>query len=509
MNNVNRRFVLKALASSIALAMTPLSLKAAAALSRPMPGSKQQATFIVHNELPWALETLRSSFGYSPITPESHFFVRNNLPMPDASIVENRDAWSFEIEGANKSGSISLGELKRMNTSTIATVLQCSGNGRAFFSHKPSGSQWGIGAAGCALWTGVSVADVFKRFGGPKTDLPFLTTTGGENIPEGIEFEQVAVQRSLPIEKGLKDCMLVWEMNGAPLSLAHGGPLRLIVPGFYGVNNVKWVKKLAATLAESGAKIQQTGYRVRDIGESGGPQHPSMWRMNVKSWINGPGADNTPVLPGKQFVYGVAFSGERGIEKVEVSSDNGKSWKQAELFGPDLGIDAWRTFKLEVDLALGEHRFVSRATDTAGDTQPQKRKENHRGYGNTSWEDAGLDITVVSELPEFVPPPKITNKEADAAVAVVEKTPVSLSAQAKIGKDIYLTKAQPNCGVCHSLSDAATKGVVGPSFDTLKPSAERVSQAVSHGVGIMPSFAAQLSADEIAALAAYVAEASQ
>lgn len=508
MIQVNRRFMIKALAGAIALTIAPVRW-ASGALTRPMPGSKQEATFLIHNERPWALETMRSNFGFSPITPESHFFVRNNLPMPDASIVENRDGWSFEVEGAEKTGSLSLLDLKRMNTRTVATVLQCSGNGRAFFPHKPSGSQWGVGAAGCALWTGVSVADVFELFGGAKKGLTFLTTTGGETIPEGIEFNQVAVQRSVLLEKGLKDCMLVWEMNGAPLSLAHGGPLRLIVPGYYGVNNVKWVKKLSATAQESGAEIQQSGYRVRDIGESGGPEHPSMWRMDVKSWINGPGADNTPVLPGRHYLYGVAFSGERGIEKVEVSGDNGSSWQPAELLGPDLGPDAWRTFKYEVDLSLGISRYFSKATDKAGDTQPQKRKENHRGYGNTSWEDAGIDINVVKELPKFMPSAKAIATVAAVSAADTEKAPMVLSAKAELGKEIYLAKAQPNCGVCHTLADAGTLGAVGPNFNVLKPSEAQVSQAVSNGVGIMPAFAAQLNSDEISALAVYIAEASR
>ena len=508
MTHVSRRFIIKALAGGIALAMSPVRWGAFAALTRPMPGSKEQANFLIHNELPWALETMRSSFGFSPITPVSHFFVRNNLPMPDASVVANPDAWRFEVEGAEKSGSLSLLDLKRLDVRTIATVIQCSGNGRAFFPHKPSGSQWGVGAAGCALWTGVSVADVFKHFGGVKEGLSFLTTTGGETIPEGIDFNQVAVQRSVLLDKGLKDCMLVWEMNGAPLSLAHGGPLRLIVPGYYGVNNVKWVKNLAASSQESGSKIQQSGYRIRDIGESGGPQHPSMWRMDVKSWINGPGADDKPVLPGRHYLYGVAFSGERGIKKVEVSSDNGLSWQSADLFGPDLGPNAWRSFKYEVDLSLGKHRYVSRATDMAGDIQPQKRIENQRGYGNTSWEDAGLDINVVSELPKFVPAPKALAAAAAVTIGEVQKTPMTLSAKAKQGKDLFLTKAQPSCGTCHTLADAGSKGPVGPNLNMLKPSEAQVIQSVTNGVGVMPSFGEQISRDEIAALAAYVAEAT-
>jgi mono/diheme cytochrome c family protein len=117
-----------------------------------------------------------------------------------------------------------------------------------------------------------------------------------------------------------------------------------------------------------------------------------------------------------------------------------------------------------------------------------------------------LEINVVSELPKFVPAPKKIAAAASAVVAAVAKTPTTLSAKAMQGKDIYLAKAQPNCGVCHTLADAGSQGAVGPNLDVLKPTEAQVSQAISQGVGIMPSFGAQLSSDEIAALAAYVAE---
>src|SRR5690606_31597360 len=95
------------------------------------------------------------------------------------------------------------------------------------------------------------------------------------------------VERSVPM-KALEQAILAWEMNGEPLPLAHGGPLRLIVPGYYGVNNVKYVKRVAFTPKESDAKIHETGYRVRPVGEKGAATQPSMWDMNVKSWIDQP-----------------------------------------------------------------------------------------------------------------------------------------------------------------------------------------------------------------------------
>ncbi len=171
----------------------------------------------------------------------------------------------------------------------------------------------------------MSVADIFERFGGVKTGLSYLPATGGETLPEGFDKETVVVERSVPLTKGLTDWLLVWEMNGAPLPAVPGGPVRLLVPSYFGVNNVKWVRQLAAAQTESTAKIQQSGYRFRPEGESGGPQHPSMWRMPVKSWLNGPGADGTPVLAGPNTLYGVAFAGERGISTVDISADNGQT----------------------------------------------------------------------------------------------------------------------------------------------------------------------------------------
>lgn len=511
MDALPRRFVLKSLAASVALVSSPVALSAA---QRVMPYTKHASTFIEHNDMPWALETRRSAFGFGPITPVSHFFVRNNLPMPSPSVTDGGDQWVFEVSGCERTGQLTVADLKAMTPTTVATVLQCSGNGRAFFAHQPSGSQWGVGAAGCALWTGVRVADIFERFGGVAGAPSFLTATGGEALPEGIDQDAVVVERSVPIAKGLDDCLLAWEMNGAPLSAVHGGPLRLVVPGYFGVNNVKWVKHIGATASESSAKIQQSGYRFRAQGEAGGSQHPSMWRMPVKSWLNGPGADGDAVLPGRHTLYGVAFAGERGVSAVEVSADAGQTWRHAELVGPDLGPNAWRTFVLDTHLEVGEHRFVSRAVDTEGEQQPRQAVDNHRGYGHNGWSDHGLKITVVDSLP------KSTTKKPRASAAVMAQaedlSPMSsapsdvlLSEQALKGKELFMNKAQPGCGICHSLTAANAQGVVGPNLDSLQPSLEQVRNAVVQGVGAMPAYGGQLNSAEIEALAAFVFEASR
>jgi DMSO/TMAO reductase YedYZ molybdopterin-dependent catalytic subunit len=181
-------------------------------------------------------------------------------------------------------------------------------------------------------------------------------------------------------------------MNGSPVPLAHGGPLRLIVPGYYGVNNVKYLKRLAFTEAESDANIQRTGYRVRPVGQKGAPSQPSMWEMSVKSWITHPlkEADKGPVQ-----IYGVAFNGMNGVKSVEVSTDGGKTWKAAHFIGPDLGRFAWRTFVIAADLKPGSYTIASRATDTAGHVQPENFEPNERAYGHNGWSAHAVKVTIV------------------------------------------------------------------------------------------------------------------
>lgn len=358
-----------------------------------LPPGKDPSNFIRHSENPLGLETRRQAFGTSAVVPYELLFVRNNLPTPDRSIVEDRDAWELAVKGVADPRTLRVGELKTLGVETIATVLQCSGNGRGFFEHETTGSQWLTGAAGCVVWSGVPVRTVAEALGGVIGGARFVTGTGGEVLPEGVDPSQVVVERSIPLEKGMEDALLAWEMNGEPLALIHGGPLRLIVPGYFGANQIKYVKELAFTSEESDAAIMRTGYRIRPIGESGDPSQPTMWEMDVKSWINHPGGKGT-VQPGQVVIHGVAFAGTRSVRSVELSIDGGRSWLDAPLIGPDLGRYAWRQFALAVTLEAGTHTLASRATDDAGNTQPAERLENHRGYGNTSWRDHSVTVVV-------------------------------------------------------------------------------------------------------------------
>ena len=351
---------------------------------------KDADAVIIHN--PNELETKRSAFGTSAITSSDRLYVRNNVTPPDPSILADRGAWQVAIDGVRNPRTLSVAELKTIGVETVATVLQCSGNGRAFFPHKPSGAKWNVGASGCVIWSGVPVRYVVEALGGAAPGVRYLTGTGGETFPAGIDPLTVMVERSLPIE-ALNDALLAWEMNGEPISLAHGGPLRLIVPGYQGVNNVKYVKRVALTTAESPAAIQKTRYRLNAIGTQATPADPSVLGMTVKSFVTSPSGGEA-VRAGVVYVTGVAFSGGSAIKRVEVSSDAGKTWIDAPFIGPDLGRFAWRQFALPLRMAAGNYIVTSRATDSAGHVQPEQRSENAGGYGNTSWADHAVKVVV-------------------------------------------------------------------------------------------------------------------
>ena len=378
--------------SAAAQAAGAASAAPAATGPRPLPAYvswKDPNAVIVHSAA--TIETKRSAFGTSGITPAEQLYVRNNLPAPDASIVADRNAWQVSFEGVRNPRTISVGELKTMGLETVAMVLQCSGNGRGFFPHKPSGTPWQVGAAGCVMWSGVPLRYVVDALGGIAPGMTFLTGTGGEVLPAGVDPLAVLVERSMAAG-AMNNAILAWEMNGAPVPLAHGGPLRLVVPGFNGVNNVKYVKRVAFTPAESMAKIQQTGYRITPIGQESKPSEPSVQELNVKSWVN---IGDRPVKAGVVYVTGVAFGSGSPIKRVEVSSDGGKTWIDAAFTGPDLGRFAWRQFAVPLRMAPGNYVVASRATDAAGVTQPEQRLENAHGYSNNSWTDHAVKLAVV------------------------------------------------------------------------------------------------------------------
>ena len=395
--SLERRYALKgsvAALAGIGMASWTLPVFSQTAPVRPLPAYatwKDAGSLIVHSAT--TIETKRAAFGMGAITPASQLYIRNNLPPPNASILDDANAWQLQIEGVKSPTTLRLKELKAMGEVQLPMVLQCSGNGRGFFPNKPSGTPWTVGAAGCVIWTGVPVRQVIKALGGINKDSRYMTGTGGEVLPAGVDANSVVVERSLPLA-AMKDAILAWDMNGSPIPLAHGGPLRLIVPGYQGVNNIKYLKRLAFTEVESQARIMSHGYRMSPPGGKADPSQPSVLEMNVKSWINSPLPENGAVPAGQVRIQGVAFGGTAAVQRVEVSVDGGSSWQAARFIGPDLGPYAWRQFALEVALPPGQYKLASRAVDMRGAVQPQVREENAGGYNNNSWSDHAVQITV-------------------------------------------------------------------------------------------------------------------
>ncbi len=389
-----RHFMVVGAGAAGVIALNPEIKFTAPALAegaKPLPAYltwKNPQAMIVHSSN--TLETKRDSYGTGGITPANELFVRNNLNPPSEEIVANRDTWEISFEGVKKPRAMKLSELKNLGLESVVAVLQCSGNGRGYFSHKASGSKWQIGAAGNVMWAGVPLRDVVKALGGVADGRKFITSTGGEKLPDNVDPKTAVVERSVPVS-ALDSAILAWEMNGDPIPLVHGGPVRLVVPGFYGVNNIKYVKKVAFTDKETDVNIQKSGYRMRPVGQKGAPEQPSMWGMTVKSWITHPikTSEKGPVQ-----IYGVAFAGTNAVKGVEVTVDGGKTWKAARFVGPDLGRYAWRTFVLSADLKPGNYTIASRATDSKGNKQPENFEENERGYGHNGWKSPAVEVSV-------------------------------------------------------------------------------------------------------------------
>lgn len=368
---------------------------AAAGSAKPLPAYatwKDADAMIVHS--PITVELKRKYIGNAALTPSNRLYVRNHMPPPSEDIVKDPDAWEIEIAGVAKPAKLTVADLKRIGLNSVTMVLQCSGNGRAYFPHKPAGSKWTEGAAGCVEFAGVPVKSVVAALGGLAHGGRFMTSTGGELLPKDMDPLKLVIERSVPISDTLDHALLAWELNGVPIPLANGGPLRMVVPGFFGINNVKYVKRLAFTKDQTAANIQQNEYRFTPVGVKGSPKFPTMWKMAANSWITTPYGLDKPLGAGKVQIAGVAFGGYQALKAVEVSIDGGRTWRPARWFGPDMGRFAWRNFVLSVDLKPGKYRLASRATDATGKKQPEKRAENEAGFNDSSWADRSFEIEV-------------------------------------------------------------------------------------------------------------------
>ncbi|WP_433623817.1 sulfite oxidase [Halomicrococcus sp. NG-SE-24] len=372
------------------------------------------------------------------VTPRTEHYIRNHYPTPDIDASE----WTVSLTGmVDEEVELSMDEIRNdYSTETVTHTMQCSGNGRSYFEPQVGGNQWTFGAVGNTVWTGTPVGEILEAYGANTESGTWLSVMGGD-APDGEDI----FTRSIPMEKVMEDCLLAYEMNGRPMNGDHGFPVRLLVPGWFGNNNVKWVDRMHVMemmvfgdqWEEGDQQLythwQQYSYRiipedeelqqnrsidVFDTQEQMGVEEigqPYLYDQMVKSIIGYPSGDETVAPgPGGQIeVVGVAWAGDDAVQTVEVSTDGGESWNEAEFFGPQLGPYAWRQFRyVWSDPDQGEHTLYARATDEQDRTQPatisspeeglqaitdDKYPWNVDGYGATAYEPLGVTVTVQSE----------------------------------------------------------------------------------------------------------------
>jgi DMSO/TMAO reductase YedYZ molybdopterin-dependent catalytic subunit len=320
-----------------------------------------------------------------PITPVDTFFIRNNGTVP--SIADEVD-WTLTIDGeVERPTRWTVAALRaRFETVTLTAVLECAGNGRSQFSPATDGLPWRLGAVGCARWTGVRLADVLAEAGVRET-----AVYTGQYAPDRLisDPSRPALSRGLPIAKALSpETLIAFAMNGEPLPRLHGGPLRIVAPGFPGSAWQKWLDRVELRASEhDGEKMGGTNYRLPTAPVAPGePLDPSRFAvitdMPVKSLITTPLEGFTVTCGETLTVVGFGWSGAIPLAGVRVSGDGGVSWQDAELEDGE-GPFAWRRFSADLVVAQpGAMSVLAQARDVQGHVQPLEIVWNPRGYCN-------------------------------------------------------------------------------------------------------------------------------
>lgn len=344
---------------------------------------------LVLGESPQQLETPLAYFDQL-ITPTPVFFVRSHFGPPSFSAKRR-----VEIEGlVTRPLSLSVDELKHFPEVTVTAVLQCAGNGRSLMSPRVPGVQWGHGAMGQATWTGVRLADVLAA-AGMTPGAAHVHLIGADIAPKP---SVPAFIRSIPLARAMDPTTLIaYRMNGEPLTLAHGAPMRLVVPGWAGDHWMKWLTHLRVAEGEAEGFYMQTAYRFPTVPVTPGSAVPPeqmrpLSTVPVKSVIATPTSGDYKAR-GVQEITGVAFSGDAEIRNVDISLDRGATWRPARLEGTP-GVGRWQVFRYAFEQeAPGVMTAMSRATDTAGNTQPQTAVWNPSGYCWNAWHDVSWTVS--------------------------------------------------------------------------------------------------------------------
>lgn len=389
---------------TLALTNGPLALRAADPLTADqiIPGKDRR--LIVYASDPAEIETPLDLLRAQDLTPRELLFVRNNQQLPGALSLKPIPLadWTIELAGLVEFPRVVTGrQLAELPRVEEVVVLQCSGNGRQLFNAAApvKGSPWSRGAMGNVKFSGVPLAallDAAKCQVDPRAE--FLTAEGKDSPTSDAKAD---FEHSIPLADALAKSFLATEMNGEPIPAVHGGPVRLITPGYYGTMHVKWLSRLRFEAEETYNHNQVKRYRTPLAPIEPGSKfdyaransEPN-WRMRVKSVIFSPLAGQK-IARGDAEVFGVAFNdGAAKIETVLFSSDNGATWRTAKL-EKSAGPYAWHWWRGNVSLAAGRQTILARAIDAFGRTQPLDiaTQWNPDGYAFSGVDRVSVDVT--------------------------------------------------------------------------------------------------------------------
>ena len=349
----------------------PRRRRIAAPASGP-PWFKDPAPFIQHDR---SLEArLENMDGL--MTPNQFFFVRNN----SVSLDLDPSVWRLSVEGDAVADPVELtyDEIERLPGRTLVSYLECAGNHRAMFDllqgRKTSGTQWMTGAVGNGEWTGTALRDVLTLAGVHASAASVLL------VGLDIESPERGFRYVLPIEKAMHpDTLLAYGLNGEPLPRDHGFPLRALVPGWVGSANIKWLGNIVVSSEPMWTRNNTTSYVL--IGDDYPPEGEARGRPVTRQVVKSALALPWPaeLAAGRHRIHGYAHSPDGPVSRVEWSDDSGRSWFEAEVSDeqPDY---SWARFELAWDAEPGQRSIMTRATDVAGNTQPDQVPFNEKGY---------------------------------------------------------------------------------------------------------------------------------
>jgi DMSO/TMAO reductase YedYZ molybdopterin-dependent catalytic subunit len=318
-----------------------------------------------------------------PLTPLGlhYLLIHYDIPAVDP------DGWRLAVEGCvSHPLSLSLEELRERETVTVPVTMECAGNGRARLAPRPVSQPWLGEAVGTAAWTGTPLAPLLREAGLDAARAVEVCFTGLDRGVEGGVAQAYA--RSLEVAEALDSgAILAWAIGDVPLPPQHGFPLRLVVPGWYGMTNVKWLSRIDVLDAPFEGYQMMRSYRMRDSEDDTVGQ--PVTRMVPRALMLPPGVPDFMtrrrfVASGSHRLEGRAWSGGGAITRVEVSVDGGAHWRDAEL-GDAPGPHAWRAWSAMWDAAeAGDYELCCRATDASGGVQPVDPAWNVGGYANNA-----------------------------------------------------------------------------------------------------------------------------